>query len=249
MASFVIIKDAIGWRLAPYTDYDGQIFHLENGGAIGKHEGFIAEPENLLAIGTGGHMKTPDELTIPDLDAHEIMPFLKKMGMCLDHEWRIRKFMKAPYTNIKAGHVAPMIELHIQFCSSVKKDPESMPLHLAAFEDKIGLLLGNTAGLIPEVPGGEIYLYKDRMGHEQIVLKHKDYYAYPKGQRDDAPIVTLMLIKFMDRTEPSGFESVEELLGKDKFVTPEGMIVGHGSYMTISIDDILNPPSDGEKKS
>ncbi len=91
------------------------------------------------------------------------------------------------------------------------------------------------------------------MGKFQVVLKHGDWYAYPKAQRDDSPICTLMLMQYMKDTEPTGLDSIEALVGNKNFITPEGVLVGKGSYISISIDDILGPPSaegnDGSQNS
>ena len=201
-------------------------------------------------MATGTKLKTPEELTIPELDETQILRFLKKLGYCLDNEWRIRKFMREPFIKLKADHIAPMIEIHLVMCNQAKKDPEAVPIHLGYFEEKLGLFFGNSVGMIPEQAGGEICVYQDRMNHQQVVLKHRDYYAYAKNQRDDAPVCTLFLIKFMERTSPTGAESIEELLGPNRFLTPEGMIVGQGgSIMTLSIDDILGPPPEPPKEA
>ena len=79
-SSFVIIKDPFGFRLAAYTEYDDQSFKLEGGHFISKHEAFIAEPENLVAMATGEKLKMPEELTIPELDEAQVLRFLKKLG-------------------------------------------------------------------------------------------------------------------------------------------------------------------------
>ena len=248
--AFIIRKDAMGYRLAPYTEYDGTMFMLENGERVGKHQGWIAEPENLTAMVTNGKMKTPEELTIPELNAGQVTKFLKKVGMCLDHEWRVRKFMREPFTKIKATNIIPMIELHKKMCEGQKKNPETIPFNIGWFDGALGMFMGPQVAILPEIEGGEIVLFKDRMGKFQVVLKHGDWYAYPKTQRDDAPICTLMLMQFMGGTQPSNFESIEALLGQDNFITPEGVLVGKGSYINISVDDILGaPPMEGKDGS
>jgi hypothetical protein len=245
---FIIRKDALGYRLAPLIEndgeegnYDGTMFTLENGEKVGKHQGWIAEPENLLAVQTGGKMKTPEELMIPSLKPDQIRKRLHQMGLCLDHDWRIRKFMREPFTKVKALHALPLIEMHKKVCEEAKKDPENVPLNIGWFDGALGMFVGPMPTMVPEMEGGQIVLYKDRMGHFQVVLKHGDWYAYPKDQRDDMPVCTLFLMKFMDRTQPSNFETMEELIGQDKFMTPEGILVGKGGFITLSIDDFLGP--------
>jgi hypothetical protein len=245
--SFIIRKDVTGFRLAPYTEYDDEMFTLENGEKVGKLHGWIAEPENLAAILTGGKMKTPEELTIPELNSQQITAFLKKMGMCLDHEWRIRRFMKEPFTKIKTSHIPPMIELHKKMCEGLKKNPEAMPMNVGWFDGAVGIFAGPQVMILPEVEGGEIVLSKDQMDRFRVVLKFGDWYAYPKAQRDDAPICTFMLMQFMSGTQPTNQENMEDLLGKDSFVTPEGILVGKGNYLSISVDDILGPPPEEKK--
>ncbi len=70
--------------------------------------------------------------------------------------------MKEPFTKVKTEHVFPMIEGFIQLCGQHKKNPESTPLVLGWFDGALGMLTPERvwAMILPEHPGGEIFLYK-----------------------------------------------------------------------------------------
>jgi hypothetical protein len=247
---FLIRKDGLGFKLSAYTEYNGTIFTTDSGEKVGKHQGFIAEPENIISIVRKTKMKLPEELLIPPLDADQIMQALKKIGHCLDHEWRIRRFMKEPFTKIKATNIMPLIEVHKQYCASIQKNPEATPLLIGWFEEALGIMVEKPKQgimLCPEHDGGEICTIKDRMDFKRIVLKFGDWYAFPREQQENVPICALTLAQFVPDAMPTNAENVQEVLGNDKFLTPEGVIVGKGSYFNFSIDDILGPPPEDKK--
>jgi hypothetical protein len=246
---YLLRKDMMGWKLSPYVDFDGVIFTAEDGEKIGKYQGWIAEATNVLAIIQHREMRLPEELMLPAFNADQLMKALKKIGYCLDNKWRIRRFMRPPFTKLKEEHIMPMVSIHLQVCEKEKKNPEAHTSLLAWMEDQVGIMPPTNppgAGLLPEHEGGSICIVKDRMGFRRIVLKFGDWYVTPRDQNEQVNICSVSFTQYMKDVEPTGAKTVEELLGKDMFLSPEGVIVGRGAYFNISIDDILGPQEEGK---
>ena len=240
---YLIQQDASGYKLAPYVDYDGSVFTLECGEMVGREQGFVADAGNIIAMSQRQKMKTFNDMWYPPYDADQIMKALKKVGHCLDHQWRVRRFMREPVTKLTALHIMPMIEIHKQFCQAKSKNPESTLITLGYFEDKPGLILADDKQMgicpLPTHEGGQFCTLKDRMGFTRLYLKFGDWYATPREARDDQPVCTFTLMHYVQGLEVLEAQSVEEILGTEQFLTPEGVLVGKGSYFNISIDDFL----------
>lgn len=244
---YLIQKDGSGWKMAGYTEYDGSVFTLENGEMVGKYQGFVAEANNIIAMVQNVKMRTMDELWMPAFDADQIMKALKKVGYCLDHQWRVRRFLREPFTKLTVGHIMPLIEIHKQYCESKSRSPEAYPITLGWFEEKLGLMFSEQEGneikvgiaQLPTHEGGQFGFYVDRLENRRFTLKFGDWYAVPCEQNEAAPVCTLKLIQYLKDFQPLEGDSVEAILGKDQFISPEGILVGKGSYFNISIDDFL----------
>lgn len=260
--NYLLRQDALGWKVAELaTDdsFDGQTFTLSTGEKVGKEQGWLANPENLLAMAQHKKLKPPEELSMPELEGQELVRFLGKLGYCLDHDWRVRRFMREPFTKVIAFNVAPIIMGHIMALK--EEQAQKTPITLGWFEGKVGMIQPGQILIMPEgkppegVPTGDIILIKTSMKGSpdtfRLALKFQDWYAIPKEQAEAQPVCTLELIQFLpeDRIIQTGADSVEEFLGKDRFLTPEGLVVNRGSMLTISIDDFLKnmPPPEGGK--
>lgn len=258
--TYLIRKDALGWKvaeLAPEDNYDGSTFILNTGERVGKEQGWLANSENVLALARHQSLRNPEELSMPELTGTELVRFLGKLGYCLDHDWRVRRFMREPFTKITADNITPIVMGHVMALK--EEQAQKIPITLGWFEGKIGLIAPGGVALLPDklpegVPVGDIVLIKTSTKGSpdtfRVALKIQDWFAVPKAQHEAQPICTLELIRFLpeDRIVQTGASSVEELLGKDRFLTPEGMMVNRGSFLTLSIDDFLkNPPSDGKE--
>lgn len=191
---FLLRKDAVGWKISPlhqHDPYDGSRFQLESGEYVGAQSGWIACSENLQAVAANQtKLLTIDEIMSPDLTAKQLMRLLEKFDYRLDGEWRLRKWMGSPFTNLKATHARGLFSLHEALCKTMKKDINKMPQYVGWNEEqKSPVMIVPVGGVaIPEMDG-EIVLYRDQLGHRQVVLKAGDWYGYPKGARDG--LVTL----------------------------------------------------------
>lgn len=239
---FLLRKDVVGWMVSPLHQdepFDGSTYQLESGERIGYNSGWLACSENLQALSRGQKkLLTLEEVMSPDLTAKQLMRLLEQFDYRLDSEWRLRRWMGAPFTNLLAKHARALVEIHKEICKGLKKDPKTMPQYVGWHEQQKQpvIVMPQGGALVPEIDG-EIVLYRDQLGHRQVVLKGGDWYGYPKAASNG--LVTLFWMEYMQRTEPSGCESISELLGKDKFVTPEGLLCSTASTFTISVDDIL----------
>ena len=257
---FVLRKDGVGlWQVTAYTEFDGHGFTLETGERIAASLAFVCDPNNLAAAVRNEKKLTPPEgMMLPELDASQIQQHLKAMNAQLDSDWRIRHVMGDPFMRFTTQNVGPIIRVHEAFCRQNKKDPDAMPCAIALVgtgpePEKIPLfayLQPDGTGIplpegkdVEEVPGmndGEIHLVTDRMGFQRVVLKTGDWYMYPKAQWQDAPVCVLSAMKWMPNSTPTNADSIQELVGPDRFLTPEGMLLRRGgTTMTLSVDDFL----------
>ena len=250
---YLIRKDALGWKIAELASgesYDGYVFTLSTGEKVGKLSGWLVCAENLQAMAVGEPMQTPDQLITPPLTGNEMLNFLRRLGWCLDHEWRVRKFMREPFSKLTIHNIAPLIVGHINLCQSEEKALKT-PILVGWFDGKAGIVVPPQVLMLPEgtgpegIPAGKFCLYKDRMGRQRFMMRWGDWFLAPKMQTDGAAFCTLEVINRLqtlleeDRLTDLDAESVEAFLGKDQFLTPEGLLVGKGSFLTISIDDFL----------
>jgi hypothetical protein len=259
--NYLLRQDAMGWKVAELASddsYDGQTFTLSTGEKVGKEQGWIANPENLLSLAQHKKLKPPEELSMPELEGQELVRFLGKLGYCLDHDWRVRRFMREPFTKVRALDVVPIITGHIQVLK--EEQAQKIPITLGWFEGKVGMIQPGQVLIMPEkmpegMPVGDVVLIKTSVKGTpdtfRLALKFQDWFAIPKEQAESQPVCTLELMQFIpeDRVIQTGTDSVEEFLGKDRFLTPEGLVVNRGSMLTISIDDFLKnmpPPEDGK---
>ncbi len=249
---YLIRKDLLGWKIAPYVDYDGFIFTLESGEKVGREQGWIAEPENLMAMAQGTKLKTPDQLTVPELEGDELVRFIGKLGYCLDHDWRVRRFMREPFTKLTLMNISVLAIMHAQICGSDEAAQKQL-ITLGWFDGKAGMVTKKGVLILPsDAPPegmelGSLCLFRDQMNRHRILLRWRDWFLAAKEQSDTKPLCTLEAMKYIpeDKLTPLDAESVEAFLGRDKFLTPEGLVVGRGSFLTISIDGFLDNPGGG----
>lgn len=254
---FVLRKDGIGlWKVEAFTAYNGYAFTLESGEQIAQAQAFVCDPSNLAAAVANVPLKAPGSLMLPDLDAKQIQEHLGSMKAQLDSDWRIRKLMGSPFMDLHVQNIGPIIRVHEAVCLKMKKDPDAQPCaialvgttpekkHLFAYLQPDGTGIPLPEGKdIAEVPGmndGEIHLTTDRMGFQRVVLKTGDWFMYAKSQWADSPVVVLSAMKWMPNTTPTNADSIKELVGPDRFVTPEGMLLRRGgTTMDFSVDDLI----------
>lgn len=255
--SFLLRKDALGWKVAQLADdesYDGAVFTLATGEKVGKENGWLADPENVLAMVRGQPLKNPEDLTVPEMNESELVNFLKKLGRCVDHEMRVRRFLSEPFTKLLDAHVGLMVVVHQQACGGDEDKMAKTLLTLGWFDGKIGIFTEKGPVVFPDgdppegVDKGELVLFRDRVGRDRLLLRWHDWYLAPKVQAEGRPICVLELFKYADpeRVKPSGATSVKELLGTDWILTPEGLMiskrkfVAKASFQDLSIEGFLN---------
>lgn len=254
--AYLLRRDAVGWRLSSFTDYDGSCFTLENGERVSKMQGWIADPDNVRAMLSGAKtLLAPEDMMLPALESADLLTAFQSGGYMLDSNWRIRKFMGPPLSKLSAEHIMALFVMHLSWHKDQNLDPENKPMYtIWAVEPKVpGLLFpDHRMGLAVKdseinpsftEPQGEICIITDKMGWRQVVLKWQDWYAYPKAYRPEMNMCTLFVQKFLKGAVPVNADSIPTLLGSDKFLSHEGMMFNKGGFLTISIDDFL--PKEG----
>ena len=253
---YLLRRDVVGWRLSSFTDYDGSCFKLESGEQVSQTEGWIADPDNVKLLLSGAKkLLAPDQMMLPALESVDLLKAFQSGGYMLDADWRVRKFMGPPLTELRAEHVMALFAMHLSWHKAQGIEPENKPMYMVwAPEPKVpGLLfpdqkLGLAVKDTEINPGltttqGEICVSTDRMGWKQVVLKWSDWYAYPKTYRPAMNMCTLMVQRYLKGAVPVDVDSIPTLLGSDKFLSHEGVIFNKGGFLTISIDDFL--PKEG----
>lgn len=253
---FLIRKDSLGWKIAQLAEgdnYDGHLFTLASGERVGKEQGWLADPENLMAIASHQKLKAPEQMTLPECTERELINFLRKVGWCVDHEMRVRRFMGDPFVQLAAWMVPALVGVHLQE-SGGEEQALKKTLTIGWFDGKVGALTNNGIALLPEqtampegLDHGEILLFTDRMDRERVMLKWRDYFLVPKTQVEGRPICVLELAKWVEeaRLKPTGVTSVAELVGKEWFLTPEGLLISKKKFLTtisfadFSVDELL----------
>jgi hypothetical protein len=252
---FLIRKDSLGWKIAQLIDgdfYDGYLFTLATGERVGKEQGWLADPENLMAIATHQKLKAPEDMTLPECTEKELINFLRKVGWCVDHEMRVRRFMGDPFVKLNTKHVVALCAIHQQ-TNGGEEAALKKTLTIGWFDGKIGVVTNNGIALMPEEPipeglePGEIMLFRDRMERDRVMLRWRDWYLIPKTQVEGRPVCVLEMAKWVDqaRLKPTGVESVAELVGKEWFLTPEGLLISKKKFLTtisfadFSVDELL----------
>jgi hypothetical protein len=94
---------------------------------------------------------------------------------------------------------------------------------------------------------GEFVLFRDRMDRDRIMLRWRNWFLVPKTQIEGRPVCVLELANEVEesRLRPTGVESVAELVGKDWFLTPEGLLISKKRFLTtisfadFSVDELL----------
>jgi hypothetical protein len=256
MDDYLLMRDAVGWKLAAFKDYDGSCFLLESGRRVSKTEGWIADPDNVKALLRGERkLAEPEDLMYPSLKAPDLLAALGSGGYQLDAEWRIRKSMGLPMTELKTDRIMALFVMHLSWHKEQKLDPENKPMHMVwlpephkvpglLFPDgRLGLTETDQAMGVQPGGGGDLCVMQDKMGWKQVVLKWSDWYAYPKAYRPDMHMCTLFVEKFMKDAVPMEADGIPTLLGSGKFLTPEGTILNKGGFLAISIDDFF--PKEG----
>jgi len=254
-AGFLIRKDALGWKIAQLAEgdnYDGHLFTLATGEKVGKEQGWLADPENLMAIVTHGKLKPPEAMAMPECTEPELINFLRKAGWCVDHEMRIRRFMGDPFIKLTTTNIPALVGVHLQSCKGEEQALKKM-LTLGWFDGKIGAVTEQGIAILPDGPlpeglaPGEIILFQDRMGRDRVMLKWRDFFLVPKTQMEGRPLCVLELVKWVEeaRLKPTGIESIQELVGQEWFLTPEGLLISKKKFLTtisfadFSVDELL----------
>jgi hypothetical protein len=255
-AAFLIRKDALGWKIAQLAEgdnYDGTIFTLASGEKVGKEQGWLADPENLQAIASHQKLRHPEDMTLPELNERELINFLRKVGWCVDHEMRVRRFMGDPFVQLETWMVPALVGIHLQ-TSGKEEAALKSTLTIGWFDGKVGVITQQGVGVLPEretmpegMDLGEIVLFRDRMDRERVMLKWRDFYLVPKTQVEGRPVCVLEMTKWVEesRLKPTGTASVKELVGKDWFLTPEGLLISKKKFLTtisfadFSVDELL----------
>jgi hypothetical protein len=253
--AYLLRQDALGFKIAELAEecFDGEVFTLATGERVGKRQGWLANPENLLEMARHQPLKDPDQLSVPELTGTELVRFLGKLGYCLDHDWRVRRFMREPFTKLTALNVAPIVAVHLQLYK--EEGAQKNPITLGWFDGRVGVVVPGNVVILPDgeppegIPKGDLVLVKTTVAKDdppkyRLALKLHDWYLFPKDQAEGQPMCTLEMIQFLpeDRVVQTGADTVAELLGTDRFLTPEGMVVNRGSMLTISIDDFFKDP-------
>jgi len=233
----LIVRDLRGYRVVNALEYDGAVFLVDGGDKIGKQAAFIADQSNIMLMAQGQPMRPPEDMYLLPLEPAPMIKMMENYGFGLDHELRIRRRMQNPWMAIKAGHIAPIVMAHVTYNEKNGKNPESQPLNLLWHDEaqKIAMLIGEDLFALPEAQNeiGHINLYDNK----QVVLTFQDYHIVPKNSNVGT------MIKFL-KVDQTGADSVQELCGKDKFLTEDGILLKRGdaklSMANLSIDDFLS---------
>lgn len=189
---------------------------------------------------------------MPECTEQELINFLRKSGWCVDHEMRVRRFMGDPFTKLTVALIPALIAVHQQSCGG-EEAALKKTLTIGWFDGKVGVLTEQGIMVMPDGPmpegmnPGEIVLFKDRMDRERVMLRWRDWYLVPKTQVEGRPVCVLEMAKWVDETrlKPTGANSIAELVGKEWFLTPEGLLISKKKFLTtisfadFSVDELL----------
>lgn len=242
--SLVITADLRGFRLRESTDFkEGVGYVLDDGSTVSLERSWPAtlyNAEKAAELYITKELKRAPKVLKPaeqsyglDAEAIHIYATLKRMGFTLDEECRIRARMTPPFTEVTEDDIMPIIQVHLEQCEKVKKDPSVLPVLFGWIETEPGkgtiVFPYENKLAAGKHPGGRISLFSNR----QVILSFQDWHLVPKGSGIG------MLVQFL-KCEPTGATSVKELCGKDKAVVEDGLLVKIGLksllFSDLSID-------------
>jgi hypothetical protein len=244
------MRDALGFKIATYEDYNGVFFTLENGDLVGKKEGWIADFANVDLMMAQAPMKEPEDMMWMPMEEKDIIEYLQNKGFGIDTNMRIHFKLNPPFGSLSPQSAALAIMGHVKFCDDeIKRSPEQIPLLLSVNpndKDQVGLMFEHPEkgpGMMPLPPNSELKDMPDPAqiclteNNKQVCFKWHDYILVPKNP------VSGSIYKYMIVHE-TGASSLEELTeGGRKFINQEGVLLESGAgklvVKGISIDDFM----------
>jgi hypothetical protein len=151
---------------------------------------------------------------------------------------------------MRANHIMSLFLVHLSWCKAQGKDPEHGPLNVVWLpQAKLPALLLPDRQLgvgatdedlqVVEGNGGEVREIVDQGGRRQMLIGWGDWSAYPKAYQEVVAVATLFCQRFMKEAKPMAAETVEQYLGPNRFLTPEGTVLQKGNFLALSIDGFL----------